>query len=128
MAENLHEKLVERNTITMEPVIDRHYQLLETKKATEIIEKAMNLAREEIPKGHVATYIPELGKEDPHQLGICLYPLKGDKICLGDYNHRFTMQSVSKVIMLIVALEVCGLKKVFKKVGMEPSGEALTPL
>ena len=74
----------------------------------------------------VATYIPELSKVDPHQLGICLYPLKGDKICLGDYDARFTMQSVSKVIMLIVALEVCGLKQVFKKVGAEPSGEALT--
>ena len=30
--------------------------------------------------------------------------------------------------MLIVALEVCGLKAVFKKVGMEPSGEAFDSL
>ena len=95
--------------------IDRHYEMMDTKRATEIIQKAMDLAREEIPKGAVATYIPELGKVDPHQLGICVYPLKGDKICLGDYDVRFTMQSVSKVLMLIVALEVCGLKKVFKK-------------
>ena len=111
-----------------EPTIDKKYHLLESGKAREIIERAMNLAREEIPKGAVATYIPELGKEDPHQLGICLYPLKGEKICLGDYDARFTMQSVSKVIMLIVALEVCGLKNVFRKVGMEPSGEAFDSL
>ena len=124
----LHEKLVERNTIHMEPVIDKRYQLRETSKATEIIQKAMDLAREEIPRGRVATYIPELGKVDPHQLGICFYPLKGDKITLGDYDVRFTMQSVSKVIMLIVALEICGSKKVFKKVGMEPSGEAFDSL
>ena len=128
MADKTNEKLQERDTVVMEPVIDKHYQMRETKKATEIIERAMNLAREEIPKGAVATYIPELGKMDPHQLGICLYPIKGDKICLGDYNTRFTMQSVSKVIMLIVALEVCGLKPVFKKVGMEPSGEAFDSL
>ena len=128
MADNTNEKLLARETITMEPVIDKHYQLIETKKAEEIIERAMNLAREEIPKGAVATYIPELGKMDPHQLGICLYPLKGDKICVGDYDTRFTIQSVSKVIMLIVALEVCGLKSVFKKVGMEPSGEAFDSL
>ena len=118
MTEKINDKLEGRETMTI-PVVDRRYQMTETKKAKEIIERAMNLAREEIPKGAVATYIPELGKEDPHQLGICLYPLKGDKICLGDYNHRFTMQSVSKVVMLIVALEVCGLKNVFKKVGME---------
>ena len=108
--------------------IDMHYQMMDTKKGIEIVQKAMDLAREEIPKGAVATYIPELGKVDPHQLGICIYPLKGDKICLGDYDVRFTMQSVSKVLMLIVALEVCGLKSVFKKVGMEPSGEAFDSL
>ena len=121
MADQMHEKLLERDTITM-PVIDKHYQMIGTKKATEIIDRAMNLAREEIPKGAVATYIPELSKMDPHQLGICLYPLKGDKICMGDYDVRFTMQSVSKVVMLIV------LKPVFRKVGMEPSGEAFDSL
>ena len=118
----------EKKSVHTEPIIDRHYQLRETGKAKEIIQKAMDLAREEIPKGAVATYIPELSKMDPHQLGICLYPLKGDKIALGDYDARFTMQSVSKVIMLIVALEVCGLKEVFEKVGMEPSGEAFDSL
>ena len=55
-------------------------------------------------------------------------PLIGETIRLGDYDVRFTMQSVSKVIMLIVALEVCGLKAVFRKVGMEPSGEAFDSL
>jgi glutaminase len=109
-------------------VIDRQYRLLETSKATEIITKALDLAREEIPKGKVATYIPELGKADPHQLGIVLNPLIGDKICLGDYDVRFTMQSVCKVLMLIVSLEICGRKAVFKKVGMEPSGEAFDSL
>lgn len=109
-------------------IIDKHYELRDTEKTIQIITKAMDLAREEIPKGSVATYIPELGKVDPHQLGICMYPLKGDKICLGDYDVRFTMQSVSKVLMLIVALEVCGIKKVFDKVGAEPSGEAFNSL
>ena len=71
---------------TPEVTIDRHYHLRDTVKSTEIIQKAMDLAREEIPKGHVATYIPELSKIDPHQLGICLYPLKGEKICMGDYD------------------------------------------
>ena len=108
--------------------VEKHYELQEQSKATEIIKKAMDLAREEIPKGKVATYIPELGKADPHQLGIVMNPLIGEKICLGDYDVRFTMQSVSKVIMLIVALEVCGLKAVFRKVGMEPSGEAFDSL
>ena len=109
-------------------VIDKQYKLQERSKAIEIIKKAMALAREEIPKGKVATYIPELGKVDPHQLGIVIKPLKGEKICMGDYDVRFTMQSVCKVIMLIVSLELCGRKAVFGKVGMEPSGEAFDSL
>ena len=82
-------------------VIDKQYKLQERSKAIEIIKKAMGLAREEIPNGKVATYIPELGKVDPHQLGIVIKPLKGEKICMGDYDVRFTMQSVCKVIMLM---------------------------
>ena len=105
-------------------IIDKQYKLQERSKAIEIIKRGMDLAREEIPKGNVATYIPELGKVDPHQLGIVINPLKGEKICMGDYDVRFTMQSVCKVIMLIVALELCGRKAVFSKVGMEPSGGA----
>ena len=109
-------------------VIDKQYKLQEKAVAEAIIRKAMDRAREEIPNGKVATYIPELGKANPHQLGIVINPLRGEKICAGDYDVRFTMQSVCKVIMLIVALEICGLKKVFKKVGMEPSGEAFDSL
>ena len=109
-------------------VIDKQYKLQERSKSIEIIRRAMDLAREEIPKGKVATYIPELGKVDPHQLGIVVNPLKGEKICMGDYNVRFTMQSVCKVIMLIMSLEICGLRNVFHKVGMEPSGEAFDSL
>ena len=112
----------------MASTIDRSYQLLTREQTEKIINEAMDTARKKISHGHVATYIPELGKVDPDQLGICIYPLTGEKICIGDCNVRFTMQSISKVIMLIVALEVCGVKKVFEKVGAEPSGEAFNSL
>lgn len=112
----------------MAATIDRTYKLLSSEETREIIVSAMEKSRHKIEQGAVATYIPELGKADPNHLGICLYPLSGEKICLGDYNVRFTMQSVSKIIMLIVALEVCGSRKVFEKVGAEPSGEAFNSL
>lgn len=112
----------------MPNTIDRSYELRNEEAARDIIMRAMESARARIPYGKVATYIPELGKVDPDQLGIVISPLTGDKICMGNYDVRFTMQSVSKVIMLIVALEVCGVKKVFEKVGAEPSGEAFNSL
>lgn len=98
------------------------------RKTVSIVEDAMEKARLEIPKGEVATYIPELGKVDPNQLGICIYPLNGKKICLGDYDKRFTIQSVSKTIMLVAALEIFGPDKVFELTGAEPSGEAFNSI
>ncbi|MBQ6496224.1 MAG: glutaminase A [Firmicutes bacterium] len=93
-----------------------------------IVEEAMEVARQEIPKGVVADYIPELGKADPNQLGICIYPLQGEKIELGDYKTRFTIQSISKIISLCVALELFGANKLFEIVEAEPSGEAFNSL
>ena len=97
-------------------------------EAEQIVREAMETARREIPGGQVADYIPELGKSDPQQLGICLYPLQGSKICLGDYDTRFTMQSISKIFSLCIALELFGPEKLFEKTGAEPSGEAFNSL
>ena len=93
-----------------------------------IVEEAMETARKEIPKGAVADYIPELGKGDPEKLGICLYPLRGEKVKAGDCDTRFTMQSISKIFSLCVALELFGPDKLFDKIGAEPSGEAFNSL
>ena len=104
------------------------YELMTYDESLEIVKKAMEIARQIIPKGKVADYIPELGKADPNQLGICIYPLKGEKIELGDYQTRFTIQSISKVISLCVALELFGSERIFEKVSAEPSGEAFNSL
>ena len=104
------------------------YELMTYDESMKIIEEAMKIARQEIPKGAVADYIPELGKADPNQLGICIYPIQGEKIELGDYQTRFTIQSVSKIISLCVALELFGPEKLFEKIGAEPSGEAFNSL
>ena len=104
------------------------YDLMTHDESMKIIGDAMEIARQEIPKGAVADYIPELGKADPNQLGICIYPLQGEKIELGDYKTRFTIQSISKIISLCVALELFGAEKLFNKIGAEPSGEAFNSL
>ena len=45
MADNTNDKLLTRDTAVAEPVIDKHSQLIETRKAEEIIESAMIPAR-----------------------------------------------------------------------------------
>jgi len=95
---------------------------------TTIFEKAFEKGKVAIPEGNVATYIPELSKADKFSLGLCVYMDDGQKINIGDTSTRFTMQSISKIVSLAAALEVCGFDNVFEKVGMEPSGEAFNSL
>ena len=93
-----------------------------------VLEEALEIGKKEIPKGNVATYIPELGKADKNQLGIFIYTADGRKYAIGDTDKRFTIQSISKIINLALVLESFDNNLVFQKVGMEPSGEAFNSL
>ena len=78
--------------------------------------------------GSVASYIPELAKADKNKLGICLYTIDGNQFETGNTEDRFTIQSISKVMALCLALETFGAEFVFNHVGVEPSGEAFNSL
>jgi len=79
-------------------------------------------------QGNVATYIPELAKANPDDLGVCLITLDGQKYFAGDYSKKFTMQSISKILTLILSLMDNGENKVFEKVGMEPTGDSFNSI
>jgi glutaminase len=91
-------------------------------------QRALELGKTRTHLGRVATFIPELGKADPDKLGACIYTADGQKICVGDTTTRFSIQSISKIIGLAIALEVYGKDVVFENVGMEPSGDAFNSL
>ncbi|MDH8679138.1 glutaminase A [Fusibacter bizertensis] len=74
-------------------------------------------------EGKVASYIPELEKTDNNLLGITLIDTKGMIYESGDTKHQFTIQSISKPIVLLLALIDNGEEKVFEKVGKEPTGD-----
>ncbi|SNS81835.1 L-glutaminase [Anaerovirgula multivorans] len=78
--------------------------------------------------GQVASYIPELAKGNSEALGACIFDTNCNMILGGDYDTRFTIQSVSKVAILICALIDKGKKTVFSKVGMEPSTDPFNSL
>ena len=73
--------------------------------------------------GHVATYIPELAKVDPHGIGVCIVQDGKEVGFAGDYTTRFTMQSVVKPIILLQALMDSGAEKVRALVGVEATGK-----
>lgn len=79
-------------------------------------------------EGKVASYIPELVKANPGALGICVSALDGEEYIAGDYNTKFTIQSISKVITLMLAILDNGRERVFSKIGMEPTGDAFNSI
>ena len=100
----------------------------EQEKIMQILQTALEKGRSVLSQGSVATYIPELSKADSSRLGLSIRMKDGSSYSVGDTDTRFTIQSISKVISLAIAIETCGFDAVFEKVGMEPSGEAFNSL
>jgi glutaminase len=78
--------------------------------------------------GEVATYIPELGKADPDDFGICLVTADGRIFETGNSDRLFTIQSISKPFTYGMALEAYGQERVSRHVGVEPSGDAFNSI
>ena len=85
----------------------------------EILEQIVTACRPYCSTGKVASYIPELGKADPMGLGAVIADVHGNISYAGDHDQLFTMQSISKVVTLSLALLELGEEVVFSRVGME---------
>lgn len=84
-----------------------------------LVEKNKVYAKE----GKLAAYIPALMEADPEALGVCVVDLKDNyEFWAGDSDVKFTIQSISKVVSLIIALNDNGRTNVFSKVNVEPTG------
>jgi glutaminase len=72
-------------------------------------------------RGEVATYIPQLARIDPARFGLAVATVDGDVHVAGDADLPFSIQSVSKVFTLTLALGKVG-DALWRRVGREPSG------
>lgn len=72
-------------------------------------------------RGTVATYIPEIACIDPNQFGIAVVGADGTIAFGGDAETPFSIQSISKVFTLTLALGKLG-DQLWSRVGREPSG------
>jgi glutaminase len=73
-------------------------------------------------KGKNADYIPYLAQVDSKLFGIAIVTTDNQVIAMGDVKYSFSIQSISKVYTLALAMEALGADKVFQKVGSEPTG------
>lgn len=80
-----------------------------------------------VGQGRVADYIPELAKVDPRKFGIAVTTLDGETVSVGDADELFSIQSISKVFALTLALGKIG-DGLWKRVGREPSGTAFNSI
>ncbi|WP_293905414.1 glutaminase [Phenylobacterium sp.] len=71
--------------------------------------------------GHVADYIPALARVDGRRFGLAVITCEGETAEFGDAWMPFSIQSISKVFTLTMALERLGAE-LWKRVGREPSG------
>ncbi|MCB4767793.1 glutaminase [Ancylobacter sp. Lp-2] len=78
-------------------------------------------------RGEVATYIPELAGVDPNQFGMAVIDAEGEVAVGGDADVPFSIQSVSKVFTLTLALGKIG-DRLWRHVGREPSGSAFNSI
>ena len=71
--------------------------------------------------GKVADYIPALARVDPKHFGMAAMTVDGQAAAVGDADIPFSIQSISKVFTLTMALERVGAD-LWSRVGREPSG------
>jgi glutaminase len=77
--------------------------------------------------GKVATYIPALARVDAAQFGIALCDVDGQEATAGSAEVAFSIQSISKVFTLALAMQQVG-EKLWERIGREPSGDPFNSL
>lgn len=97
------------------------------KNCGSLLEELVENARQQAPGGQVADYIPALAEVDPEHLGIAVVELDGTVHTAGDAHTPFSIQSISKVFGLAIAMQRMD-DILWERVRMEPSGQAFNSI
>jgi glutaminase len=92
-----------------------------------LIEKIIAQQKVAADQGQIASYIPELRKISANKCGIHLVTSQQQHYSAGDSNEKFSIQSVAKVLSLVLAFKAQG-NTLWSPVGVEPSGTAFNSL
>lgn len=88
-----------------------------------LLSQLIEQCRPDTRSGKVANYIPALAKADPNALGVYILDRNGLSSSAGDSQVRFTIQSIVKPILLLLALMDNGEEYVRSRVGVESTGK-----
>lgn len=98
------------------------------KPTAEILASIIEEVRPLTGQGKVADYIPALAKVPSEKLGIAVFTNQGEVITAGDAQEGFSIQSISKVLSLTLAMGLYQPNELWSRVGKEPSGQAFNSL
>ena len=93
----------------------------------ELLDEIRREVRPHFGKGRVADYIPALKSVPPDRFGMALCLTTGEEYSTGDAAEPFSIQSVSKLFSLMLAMRLMG-DEVWTRVGKEPSGTPFNSL
>lgn len=77
--------------------------------------------------GRIADYIPALAAAPRDSFGMALSCVSGEEFVVGEADRRFSVQSISKVFALAIALRAIG-DPLWQRLGREPSGNPFNSL
>lgn len=105
----------------------RPHRLLEVLDLDFVLEQVAEAITPFFGRGQIANYIPELARVDPNRFGMAITTVTGEEYVIGDADVPFSIQSISKLFSLILAMNVDG-EQLWAHVGREPSGTAFNSL
>jgi glutaminase len=103
------------------------YDMTTAPDLLQVVAEIADEMRQRPDRGDVATYIPELARADPSKFGIAVIDAEGRVAVGGDAEDPFSIQSISKVFTLTLALGRIG-DRLWRRVGREPSGSAFNSI
>ncbi len=109
------------------PAVSSHSIYVDVMNYQKIIDEILVEIQPYRNQGQVADYIPEMTKVDPDKFGMTIDLVDGNIYSTGDADHKFSIQSISKVFSLTIAHSLVG-ESIWKRVKVEPSGTPFNSL
>src|SRR5579859_4360509 len=92
-----------------------------------VLDRVVGAVHSVLGSGRVQDEIPVLADADPHVFGLAVATVEGEVHGVGEWRRRFSIQSISKVFTLALAIEQDG-EALWTRVGREPSGTSFNSL
>ncbi len=93
----------------------------------EVLEEIFEEIQPYLDEGEVANYIPQLSKIPKNKFGMALQTIDRELYSVGDATGSFSIQSISKLLTLTMAMDIEG-DKIWERISREPSGNSFNSL